>query len=195
MVAVSNDLGGSGAFFKGIVDFTPPGTYAGVANSFTTGAGSGRILDSATVDLLKFTAASENITGKIYSDNAGAPGSFLATSSILNLSSSGRNNSSLDFSSAGLTLDPATTYWLYLSSDLEDANWAHKTSTTTGLPGWTIGSSMRTDVGSGTWGTVADGPGLFAINVVVPEPSAIATGVLTALAAAGYVLKRRRQKA
>jgi hypothetical protein len=163
-----------------------------VANSFTTGAGAGWTLDTATVDMSKIAAGSENITARIYSDSSGLPGGVLATS-VLNLTDAGRADRTFDFSGAGLTLAPTTTYWLSLSSDQQaTTSWSHvntgETSTTSGLPGWTIGSPMHIDNGSNWISTVSGGSGLFSISVV-PEPgSLVAVGCFLA---AGLSIRKR----
>ena len=96
------------------IDSSESGSY--VMSRFTTPSSAGSIAQASlniggSVD----SAPNNNYEVGIYSDNAGAPGTLLATSTQGTLSSSGWTSTPI----SGATLSPSTNYWIaYMSNGL-----------------------------------------------------------------------------
>lgn len=187
--------GDSGAYYD--PGFPPmfPATNRWQANSFTTST------SMLQLDGIIFKSAySESVTPltvKLFSDNAGAPGTALATlGSAVDVGSGYYKFSP----TSTLTLSSNTTYWWV-------ASLTAATSTSFRMPvtysvnetsdyGWTIGSRLAQSTNGGTSWNVAgiDLVNQFSVSAVsaVPEPSTWA--LLLGVAALGGVVAQRRRR-
>ena len=164
------------------------------AVSFTTGDNSYE-LASVELDISRLQGGDSNLVVSLFSDNGGSPGVSLET--LSNPSPITQGNYLL--TSSGLTLAPATAFWVVAQPSLSgvcDFEWWPGGSP--GSPGGTIGpisASQLLSDGS-TWGswssTSGYTPSLLVYGLSVPEPSCV---VLALLGAGLYSAVRRKAAA
>jgi len=160
----------------------------GLATSFTTGSAAQPLYGV----LLGLTDVPANITVAIHADNSGALGGLITT--LTGPTGTGQN---LYRDPLNTLLTPSSTYWVFLESTRAATGLAiDRSDTIDGLPGWTIGDSIRINPGPGrgpdpSWtmrfavlATSAEGP-------PVPEPEEWA--LMAGAALVGFGLWRRRQ--
>ena len=144
------------------------------AQAFTTGSNSaGYSLHS--VDLLVRSIASgfssSWLTAAVHADSGGSPGSVVGTLDNPPIAANS-NLHTLRFTSAGIDLDPGTTYWLVLdvSADASASRMVLTALTVEdagALPGWSIGdvASARAWSSTGTFSPI--GGGGFVLRVAL----------------------------
>ena len=172
-------------------------TLKQIATSFSTGSFVGTA-DIWKVQLYLNSFSSYNLANlsvRIFTDNAGVPGSPVGSSlTATGIASAG---AAYDFTNIGspVSLAPSTNYWVVIkntaSSNGTPVNWAtaNPLTPTTGLNA-TIGTTQAINyVGTG-WTTFANTANLVHITSV-PEPSTYALGAIGALTM-GYVARGRK---
>ena len=165
-----------------------------VAGQFTTGSSA-----SGTVELASVVLRAWNQFGgtgfalQLYGDTGGFPGSPIAT--LAGAAPSGNAEADFTYTAApGVFLSDTTPYWLVASATTTAPySWAQTDSASeTGLPGWSIADRWRySSNDGGNWTTVDNRSLKFAVNIVVPEPSTYAAGVMLAGAVGGLWWRRR----
>ena len=106
--------------------------------------------------------------------------------------------STYTFASAGLTLNPNTTYWISLAGN-SPVDWLHFTGSgsTSQTGDWTIGDTLlrSTDSGS-TWPTSYALSGRFSVDATpVPEPSSVLLLGIGAIAGLTFLRQSARRRA
>lgn len=141
---------------------------------------------------------------RIYADNASIPGTLLeelsfslaTPTTVFAPNGTAVSGVLRTFSSTGLSLTASSTYWVVagLTSGFGGSWFGTNSTTETGLPGWTIGNSVRTSTTAGASWLAPFSSALYTnINVNpqnVPEPS-----ILGLIGIAGISLLRRRKTA
>lgn len=147
------------------VNFSASGTFAH-ASSFVTGDVA-HTLASLSLAMSANTPGASEV--RVRADDGGQPGSVLE---ILGLQPIAAGQSTVTFTSAGLSLAPNTTYWVTAGErGSGDVSWSGTTSTDETSPsGWTIGDQSYTSANGGDNWTATDfGPanesGLFSVAV------------------------------
>jgi hypothetical protein len=141
-----------------------------------------------------------SVTVRLFSDNAGAPGSSLVT---LSGPSSVPTESKYTYTTS-YSLTAGTTYWMVVSdanavSNSSAFNWfanaAFAGPTAQNGSGWSYAGAKQSGNGGATWGSNNAGASFSSISInAVPEPSTYAMA-LAGLACGGYGVFRRRKRA
>lgn len=149
----------------------------GASTSFTTG-NLASILSSITIDVENGVPDGDNYLLALWSDAGGHPGSILESYAPQTLSDVPPVVIPLTFTSAGLSLDPHTTYWVVVNPEPSPGYWASTEATgETSDDGWTIGNTSL--YGSSPWTERLNDPhgpvvGLMSVEVTfVPEPTSL----------------------
>jgi len=143
--------------------------------------------------------ANPAVTVRLFSDNAGSPGSSLVT---LSGSSSVPTEAKYTYTTS-YWLTAGSTYWMVVSdanavSNSSSFSWfanlANTVPTAQNLSGWTNAGTDRSSDGGSTWSDNTPATtSSISINAV-PEPSTYAMA-LAGLACGGYSMFRRRKRA
>jgi hypothetical protein len=156
-----------------------------LASGFTTGADA---LKLDWVSIVGFNNDAGSKTVAIYSDNAGSPGTLVATSSGTTVTT--KNVYQFNFSGANLAA--STSYWVLpqvgLSWYIESANTAPSAQNSSGFS--YLGVKTSTDSGS-SWGISVFNytVGISASPAAVPEPA-----ITSLVCVGGIAFMRRRMK-
>jgi|GEM_PF-2328379 len=176
------------------------------ASDFLTGA-SATTITSATLSFTNDDSNAHVMTPKIYTDNAGVPGTLVGTLSTIALPADPNYPSAGTFTtytatSAGINLAANTNYWMVVSinnaTDGTDPVLWNTTSSNTMDSGSTFSqvtaTALKTSTNSGTsWNTGQAVNGVFSLSgtvVAAPEP----TRVLLLGIGTGLLLLRRRRR-
>lgn len=139
------------------------------ANRFTTGNNAGGYTLDSVIGRFSAQTTAGTFIAQIYSDNESRPNVSLESLTGAAPATAGDHT----FSSAGLSLDANTSYWIAwtaTSGQYTPENTFSNSETST--DGWTIGGSSASGDAGGNW-TAESGPGarLFSIQATpVPEP-------------------------
>jgi hypothetical protein len=156
-----------------------------LASGFTTGA------DALKLDWVSIVGFNNDVGSKtvaIYSDNAGSPGTLVATSSGTTVTS----KDVYQFNFSGTNLAASTSYWVLpqvgLSWYIESANAAPTAQNASGFS--YLGVKTSTDSGS-SWNTSVFNytVGISASPAAVPEPA-----ITSLVCVGGIAFMRRRMK-
>ncbi len=196
----------------GVENLTQPPSSGGrsvdsqqyVAMSFTTGPGTGWLLDSVTLRASYFGTPPGVFSVSLKNDVVGLPGNLISSLAGPNPSALFPAWADYNYTPGGtVTLAASTTYWITAGgtgANNDTYVWESALAMgETGLPGWTIldGVALSADQG-GSWGVDSTlAPVMFSINVSavpVPEPGQIAAMMLTGIGVGGYALHRFRQR-
>lgn len=183
---------GGGALSTTNTDILPVATGEGdtsaLAQGFTTGS-SAQFLTLQSVVLGLFAEPGVPArTVSLFSDAAGVPGSELAVSNAVSISSQAKYT----FSFSSLQLSPNTSYWIVPQSDV---SWyVNSTFTAPGAQNTSgysyLGTAAKTFESAGSW--EATGLTSYSLSVTaVPEPSTYALAAI-GVAAGGLMRWRRR---
>jgi len=192
---VVSNLGEAGGASVSVGPFSSNTQGDPLAQAFSTPTtGPGWTLNSLTFTLDALGSGAGGLTVELYSDNAGIPGTSLATLSGTSPSVTGFANYTFTTTST-VTLATNTTYFAVLTApsptSTDKYRWRQTTTGQTGDPGWAIADSSYYYNSGSVWTQDTGTPNYIAVDAsAVPEPST----VLLVLAAAGgaYFLKRRR---
>lgn len=181
-----SSLGTTNPIFVGL------GANYWLAQPFTPGpTNTGYVLNSVQLMVLMTgTSSGTDLHVSIYNNNAGAPGSSLASLAGSDPTSSGL----CTYTASGLILDPSTTYWILVWSGLVQNGFpvflagASQTSSYMTTAGWSLGTPMfSTDLTS--WQTAPYFAAQVGIRATIPEPSAAA---LIGIGLVTFVFWRRK---
>lgn len=199
---VFGNLGSSGTN-----SLTPTSTLVGpaaneiwLAQGFNTGTSASLSLSSIALGLATIVESSTT-TVSVYSNNSGAPGTLLFTSSPVTIT--GSTQSTYVFPFSGATLTASTDYWIVPNSGVA---WFQSTNVPSGAatPAAQNGSgysylgtieSDTVDIVPGSWGGA--GSIRYSVSlqaVAVPEPTTYALAAI-GLGVTGFVRARRRKVA
>jgi hypothetical protein len=157
-----SNLGGTPEANGGVNNYGTP---------FTVGP-SAMDLTNITITVFNYSGTADTIGLLLYSDNAGNPGTLLdslGSQSTAAAAASPFANVDVSYSLTPIPLDANTTYWLVDSGGDNENCPAIPGGGGTGLPGWSIGTTMA-DVG-GTWYSIGDSYEMSLEVTSVPEPS------------------------
>ena len=176
------------------------------ASDFLTSS-SATTITSATLSFSNYDIAAHVLTPKIFTDNAGVPGSLVGTLSTISipvdpLGPGTGTFKSYTATSAGINLAANTNYWMVVSinssTDGTDPVLWNTTTSTTMDSGSSFAqvttTALKTSANSGsTWNTGNTSNGLFSLSGTVtaaPEP----TRLLLLGIGTGLLLLRRRRR-
>ena len=156
------------------------GNYTGSSRSLTTTfweaiglqTSSDTVAFTSLNGYFESTVGSHTLTGGIYSNNAGQPGSLLVAFSPVTVNSSTPTDYTLLATSA-FDLQANTEYWFVLMDPPSSLFWQRDTGNTapTAALGYTFDGYMQTANSGSTWSTDTSGNWTVQINVTpVPEP-------------------------
>lgn len=103
--------------------FVTTNDYTAIGQTFQLGGAFGCSVTTVRLRAQKIGAPSANLTCELWTNGAGVPGTLLATRSITAASvGTAVDWVSFDFTSANLTLSPATTYWIVVYGTTDASN-------------------------------------------------------------------------
>ena len=164
------------------------------SNAFTTGSNiGGYTLDSVTIAIRAVNGSPNDLVVAIHTASGSNAGAVLEDLAGVDPSAAGNHT----FTSAGITLDPNTTYHIRLGSPTSNSSNSYNWSTTgsdaqTSSDGWVIADASReTATGLGAWSAFSGGESYrFSIQATpVPEPHEYA--MFVSLGLIGFVAARR----
>lgn len=173
------------------ISFNNSSSFQYPTQAFTTGS-SATVLSNITLSL--GNGSGSGFALKLYSDNAGAPGTLLET---LTGSSSPTTAGNYAFTSGASTaLSATTTYWWVATTTSGNFNIKDTTSTAeTSSTGWTIADSGFDQQNNS--GSLVNDQDVFLFSVsttsAVPEPGTYAA--VAGFIALGFAAHRRRRRA
>lgn len=182
----------------------PPGGNATTPNaqtSFTTGAFGPLELVAATIRVFSTdfggSGGNANYTLNLLSDNAGTPGSLIASSNVFTrtLGAFGSVEEDAQFDFSGIPLSAGTTYWLDVTANPDlNINQAFRftgSSNEASAFGWTIGNDLFINDNF-----VISAPMMISISAsAVPEPSTYLLLGMAGAVGAWRLRRKRGQKA